>query len=43
MSDTADVPVNQCPNTLPGMACVDPACTYCRIARAEEPRPKPEE
>lgn len=27
-----------CPNTLPGAECVDPNCTYCRIAEAEEPR-----
>lgn len=31
----------ECPNVLPGAACVDPGCiycTYCKIADAEEPR-----
>lgn len=27
-----------CPNVLPGAKCVDPDCTYCKIANAEEPK-----
>jgi hypothetical protein len=31
-----------CPNTTDEDAeCVDPDCAYCKIARAEEPRPAP--
>lgn len=30
--------VDQCPNVMPGATCVDPECTYCKIARAEAPR-----
>jgi len=29
-----------CPNVTPGAECVDPNCTYCKIARAESPKPK---
>lgn len=25
----------QCPNVLPGAICIDPNCTYCRIAAEE--------
>lgn len=26
-----------CPNVMPGAECVDPACVYCNIAKAEQP------
>lgn len=28
----------RCPNVIPPAECVDPNCTYCRIAREEGPR-----
>lgn len=32
--------MGQCPNVTPGANCVDPDCTYCRIADAESPASK---
>lgn len=34
-----------CPNVIPGTVCVDPECTYCKIAAQEggavaPPRPE---
>lgn len=28
-----------CPNVVPGTKCVDPSCTYCRIAADEGRKP----
>ena len=33
----------RCPNVTPGADCVDPNCTYCRIAAAENPKPRSKE
>lgn len=37
MEDEGIVKVT-CPNVLPDAQCVDPECTYCKIARMEEPK-----